>query len=339
VIGFVVEPTLFLLADRWPRKWFIRGGVAGMAIASFAAAFAPSPLVLALALAVHGVAGGLALGIAQATLVDRYAGARPNARARTMARWTLISVFGDLAAPAILAALAFIGFGWRASFLVVGVAMFAWLVALCATELDVSPEVDDGEPKQSVFAAFKDALGDKTLVAWLFGAVLCNLLDEILVVFASLHLRIDLGASLYEQGATIAAFTIGEAVSLVVLDKLLVARSERSLLVVAGIGCAITYSLWLAAPAPLAAILLAAPAGVFIAPLYPLTAAQAYAQRPGKSGSVQAVGHLFSPISLALPWLLGIVADRASIVTALALLVIQPIGLVALVAVTCRRGR
>jgi hypothetical protein len=45
-------------------------------------------------------------------------------------------------------------------------------------------------------------------------------------------------------------------------------------------------------------------------------------------------GHVFAPLGLALPWLLGLVADRAGTVAALALLIAQPIGLVALAAAT-----
>lgn len=72
------------------------------------------------------------------------------------------------------------------------------------------------------------------------------------------------------------------------------------------------------------------PVGATAAPLYPLAAAQAYARRPGRSGSVLAASHLFTPLGLALPWLLGTVADRAGLLVALALLVVQPLGLVAL---------
>jgi hypothetical protein len=67
--------------------------------------------------------------------------------------------------------------------------------------------------------------------------------------------------------------------------------------------------------------------GATAVPLYPLAAAQAYAALPGRSGAVLAAGHLFTPLALALPFALGLAADRWGIVAALALLVAQPIGL------------
>ncbi|HET9987191.1 MAG TPA: MFS transporter, partial [Kofleriaceae bacterium] len=105
IVAFIVEPWLFMLADRYPRRWFIRGGLVAMAVASIAAACAPDPYVLAAAQAVKWCAIGAASGLAQATLVDQ----SRDDRARTIARWTLLSLAGDLGAPALLAAVAFAG--------------------------------------------------------------------------------------------------------------------------------------------------------------------------------------------------------------------------------------
>ncbi|HLL21118.1 MAG TPA: hypothetical protein VK427_03255, partial [Kofleriaceae bacterium] len=193
---------------------------------------------------------------------------------------------------------------------------------------------DDDEPAQPILQTLRETLRDKTLVAWLFGATLCDLLDEILVVFASLHVRLDLGAGPVWQSAIVIAFVVGDLLGLVILERLLASRSERRMLVVGAVGCAVTYAAWLAAPTPLAALVLAVPAGLFIAPLYPLAAAQAYARRPDASGSVLAAGHLFTPIGLALPFAIGAVADHAGLLAALGLLVAQPLGLVVIVLCT-----
>ena len=73
------------------------------------------------------------------------------------------------------------------------------------------------------------------------------------------------------------------------------------------------------------------------APLYPLASAQAYARCPGRSSVVLVTSHLFAPFGLALPWLLGWVADHAGTFVALALLAAQPVGLVVLGALTRAR--
>jgi hypothetical protein len=50
-------------------------------------------------------------------------------------------------------------------------------------------------------------------------------------------------------------------------------------------------------------------------------------------------GHLFYPIALALPGVLGLIADRAGITAALLVLTAQPIGLVVLAMTTGRGNR
>ncbi|HEU0034867.1 MAG TPA: hypothetical protein VFQ53_29785, partial [Kofleriaceae bacterium] len=41
IVGFIVEPVIYLLADRYLRRWFVAGGFAAMAVAALAAALAP----------------------------------------------------------------------------------------------------------------------------------------------------------------------------------------------------------------------------------------------------------------------------------------------------------
>lgn len=346
-IALVVEPIVFLLADRYPRRWFIRAGLAGMSLGAFAAALAPDPIALAIALGFSYIASGTCTALAQATLVDRFAAQR----ARALARWTLWSVAGDMLAPALLAGLALAGASWRWGFVAIGVVLLVWLAALSAASFEVSAPKDDAEldgdgatttddraPARGLWATLRDAITDPLLVAWLFGTALCDLLDEILVVFASLHLRIDLHAGPFWQSLAIAAFTAGDALGLVALERLLKTRSERGLLAACAAGCIAAYVPWLLAPTPLAATLLAIPVGMFVGPLYPLAAAQAYACRPDQSGTVLAAGHLFTPMGLILPFAIGALADAAGTTAALAVLVIQPVGLLVLVAVTRRQS-
>ncbi len=336
LIALVAEPLLFLLADRYPRRWFIRGGLAAMAAGVLVTAAAPNALVFSLAISVVWFASGTACGIAQATLVDR-AG---EERGRVLARWTMWALAGDLAAPALLAGLAVIGLGWRTGFVVVAAVLLAWLLALAITperDGDAPAQTDDAtpdEPKRPLLATLREALRDRVLIAWLFGTTLCDLLDEILVVFASIHMRTELGASVLWQSAAVVALVIGGALGLVACDWLLRGRSERWVLVASAIGTAVCYVPWLFATSPLVATLLMLPIGACSAPLYPLSAAQAYARQPEASGTVLAIGHLFTPLALALPFVIGAVADHAGTLVALALLVAQPLGLVVLVAAT-----
>lgn len=337
VVQLVLDPVWFWLAERFGRPWLVRGGLAVMAAMSFLAAAAPGPVTLAAALSIWGVATGAATSLTELTLIDRW----PDQRARTMARWTLLAMIGDFAAPMFLGALAVLAPGasaWRTAFAIVGCLLAAWaiLLSLRAFPGAAAAPADDDEPP--LWQAAKEALRDRVLIAWLFGTALCNLLDEILIVFASIHARDDLGATAGEQSAVVAAFVAGGAAGLVGLDRLLPRHSERRLIIAAGVACTAAFAAWLAAPAVWLAVALMVPVGATAAPLYPLASARAYARCPGRSSVVLVTSHLFAPLALALPWLLGWIADHAGPLAALAVLAAQPIGLVVLAITTGDRG-
>jgi MFS family permease len=337
VVQLVLDPVVFLLSDRIARSWLVRGGLAVMAVTSLVAAVAPGPVTLACALSIWGVATGAAASFTEVTLIDRW----PDQRARTMARWTLLAMVGDFAAPMMLGALATFGGGdqaWRTGFALVGGMLAVWAIAtsLRAFPAPAAPPADD-EP--SLWQAVREAIRDRVLLGWLFAIALCNLLDEVLVVFASIYVRDELGASAAWQSATVGAFVAGGALGLVALDRLLVRHAERRLVIAAGAACAVAFVAWLAAPTVWLSVLLMVPVGATAAPLFPLASAQAYARCPGRAGVVVVAGHLFAPFALAVPWLVGAIADRWGTLAALAVLIVQPIGLVALAAATSRGAR
>src|SRR5262245_891647 len=170
-----IEPALFLLADRYPRRWFVCGGLAAMAVAAGMAAAAPTPILLAIALAVAYIGSGQGVALAQATLIDCY----PDARERIMARWTLLGTAGDFLAPALMALLAALSLGWRTGYAIVGVAtaLIAWRL-LRAEFPPPARSGDEDDDSPGLIASFVLALRNRRLMFWLFGAALCNLMDE-----------------------------------------------------------------------------------------------------------------------------------------------------------------
>lgn len=345
LFSLLVEPVLFVLADRYPRKWFVCGGLLAMAAAAFAAAAATSVPVLAGAVALSWSASGCGVALSQATLVD----ARPDARERVMARWALLGTAGDLAAPAMMAGLAALALGWRTGYAIAGAIALVFGLLLLRQRFP-APERPDGpsedgegedEPggSPSLAAALVAALRNRRLLFWLGASALCDLLDEILVVFAALYLRYHLHAGPIERSIVLGACMVGGALGLVVTDRLLARVAPLRLLAASSAICAAAYLAWLAAPTVWLSALLMAAVGATAAPMYPIASAQAYAALPGRSGTVNAAGHVFTPLSLALPWLLGWIADHAGLSTALALLIVQPVGLTAFAAIALRRSR
>ncbi|HEX3475052.1 MAG TPA: MFS transporter [Kofleriaceae bacterium] len=361
VVQLVLDPVWMVLSERLGRPSLIRGGLAIMAASSLVAAVAPGPVTLAAALSIWGVATGAATSCTELTLIDRretgggdpdgFAGGAgggvprgidrwPDRRARTMARWTLLGMVGDFAAPMLLGALALIApgpGGWRIAFAVVGALLAAWALAAWLSPLPAATTADDSDNQPPLWQAAREALRDRVLIAWLFGTALCHLLDEILIVFASIYVRDSLGASPAVQNAMVGGFIAGGAAGLIGLDRLLARHGEHRLLIASGAACAVLFAGWLAAPSAWLAVVLMVPVGATAAPLYPLASALAYARCPERSSVVLVASHLFAPLTLALPYGLGWVADHAGVLAALALLAAQPVGLVVLAAVTAPR--
>ena len=327
IVALVLEPLIFLAADRYPRAYFVRGGLTVLAAGTIACGLAPGAWSLGLATSVCWIAIGTASSLSQATLVDR----APDQRARTMARWTLLALIGDLCAPALLAVLSISGLGWRAAYVIVGGLVAVWAAIAWLTPIEgTSSAVDEGVPK-SLVASLKEALTDRTLIRWLFGLALCDLLDEILVVFATIHVKTQLHGGTLAQSALVATCMGSGALGLVILERLLArGYDERRALVAFCAACAVAFGAWVAAPTMWASLVLIVPVGACSTPLYPLVAARAYAQRPEESGAVLAASHLFTPLGLALPWIIGAIADHAGTYVALLVLIAQPLGLLAL---------
>jgi fucose permease len=269
-----------------------------------------------------------------------------------LTRWALFGEVGDLLAPILMAALAALALGWRVAYCLVGAVVFFWALLLSyrafpaaanhdtesaaqrdgegagtdASHARKGDETDD-ETEPGVFSALGAAMGNRNLLRWLGATALCDLLDELLVVFAALHLRDHLHAGPIARSVVIGAGVVGAIAGVLLADRLLTRMAPLRLLLASCVACTGSYVAWLCAPTVWASALLFFLVGMTAAPMYPIASAQAYAALPGRSGTVNAAGHVFTPLSLGVPWVLGAVADHSSVGAALLILLLQPLGL------------
>jgi predicted MFS family arabinose efflux permease len=323
LVALLLEPIIFLAADRWPRRHFVRGGLAVMALSALASALAPDPITLSVAVSVVAVSSGTAVALSQATLMDLY----PEARERMMTRWALMGLLGDLAGPLLLAGLAAVGLGWRAGYAVVAALLSLWALASLRPFPQPAPAARSEDEEPGLLAALATALRDRRLMLWLGAAAFTDLLDEVLVVFASLHLRDRLGAGPTGRAVVLSAFIAGGTAGVLYAERLLARHTPLRVLAGFAGACVVSYLAWLAAPNVWLSAVGMLAVGATASPLYPIVTAQAYAALPGRSGTVNAAGHLFTPMAMAMPWLLGRLADRAGTMAALMVLVAEPLAL------------
>jgi predicted MFS family arabinose efflux permease len=332
-LAFFVEAPLLAWSERVRARWFSAGALAVLAGSAWLAAAVPRGWVFFLALALYGPASGCSLAVAEGLLVE----SRPAERVRTMARLSLAANAGDLAVPVLLAVLAWFGLGWRAAFAASGAAaMILALAHACERPLDVVPTLaadDDGEdhgqdkPHESptIVQALRTALSTRALLGWSFACALTGLLDEVLVAFGAVHMQ-AIGANVTERSAALAAWVVGGFLGLTALERLAPAVRVRTLLLgasaltAAAIGAlAITHSPRLAGVAFFVL-------GLAASTLHPLSKTRAYASLPNRPALVNAVASALLPFDMAAPIVLAVIAARMGSASAIAALLVAPVG-------------
>lgn len=333
LLAFFGEPPLLLLAKRVGRRRMAVAGFAVMALGNLAAAWADNAWQLTICLACSAAAGGVALALVETAIMD----GAPDEREIWMTRWTIGATLGDIAAPGLLALAAFAGFGWRGAF--AAAALFAGLAACTLPRRMGEDTADEDNERLGIGAALRRALGNRRLLGWCAAATVCDLLDEILVVFAVLFLRDVRGMDAAPAALAIAAVPAAGALGLLLAHGLLRRVAPLRYLGVNSVICALAIGSFVAFPSSIAAVALLGVIGFTAASMWPITTAQCYRALPEDSTTVAVVGSLFTPLSIAMPVAIAAAADAWGLVAAVLLLALQPLGLLALSIGRPRRRR
>jgi hypothetical protein len=151
-------------------------------------------------------------------------------------------------------------------------------------------------------------------------------MDDLLTVFAVLYLEEIHRADPFSISVVVGAGVCGSITGLVACDRILLRRfAPAQVLWVTSAACAASYSWWLSVQGVTLLGVGFFLVGLTAAPMYPITVARAYAALPGRSGTVNAVAHLFTPMSLSLPLGMGLLADHFGLSVALSCLLVQPL--------------
>jgi sugar phosphate permease len=332
--SFLEAPILAWTDRRKARRHvLVAAGVAGMALSVVLVSFVQGAIGLALASAFYGWMSGIALGTAEAMLVD---GESDDSAGRRLARWSLFASLGDVLAPSSLALAGLVALPWRTSFRVAGVALF--MVALALLFLpEKERESQAADAKEPVLAALRGALSNRPLFVWLLGAALCTLLDEVLAVLAAIWVSEKFSHAM--AAPTLIAFSLGGVVGAALVERALARWSRSAALIVSSSACAIAMAAWLSAETRPLAIACCFLVGTTAAPLHPLAKAEAFATHPSRPGLVNGAAQAFVAIDLVAPILLAWVAERFGVRLALASLAAQPLALLVMGIVARKRRR
>lgn len=323
IVSSLIEPILGVLADSgWRRRLIVGGGVvfAG-ALLLFAAS--PSFLPFLLAAVLFYPASGAFVSLSQATLMD----IEPAQRERNMVRWTLAGSVGAVAGPLLLAGLVTLHFGWRPLFAALAVLTIPTIV-LASSQLNNDRDQVDGQP---LLAGLRNALHEMRrpgLLRWLILLECSDLLLDVLLGYLSLYFVDVAGATASEAALAVTVWTAAGLAGNLLLLPLLTRLDGLRYLRGSALAAIIIFPLLLLVPGLIAKLLLLGSLALVNAGWYPVLQARLYDELPDRSGTVTAVSTIFGTGAAILPFLVGLIAQRAGLPTALWLLALGPLAIV-----------
>lgn len=327
IIAAVIEPFIGILGDVWKRRWLIiTGGVlftASLAITSLSLTFS----LLLFSFILFFPSSGAFVSLSQANLMD----SDPARHERNMARWTFAGSLGVLAGPLLLGLLVYFGLGWRGTYAVL--ASFSALCLLAALRY-LSPDsasTPSFPSRQAVFEGFRGALGALKRVEvwrWLLLLDFADLMMDVLFSYLALYF-VDVARATESQAGI--AVTIWLAMGLMT-DFLFIPfidRQEDSLkfLRVTAFMEILAFAVFLLTPGFIPKLIVVIIVNLFNTGWYPILQGRLYSSLPGQSASIMAIGSVTAPVAKFFPFLIGLLADRFGLQTAMWILLLGPVAL------------
>jgi MFS transporter, FSR family, fosmidomycin resistance protein len=326
MIASLIEPILGILGDVWRRRVLILGGGVFFSIALFLTSASTGFVFLLLATILFHPASGAFVSLCQASLMD----SEPGRHEQNMARWTFAGSVGVVAGPLLLGLVAASGFGWRPTFLLLGL-LSALLLGLVWKRIPHGGSPHADFPSAPAFlSALRGALSALcrgSLLRWLVLLEFSDLMLDVLLGFLALYFVDVAGLTAPQAALAVAAWTGASLVG----DFLLIPLIERvdglSYLRASVVLELLLFPAFLWAPQAWAKLVLVALLGLFNSGWYAILKGRLYAELPGQSGSVLVLDNVAGFFGKILPLGIGLAANAFGLQAAMWLLLAGPIVL------------
>lgn len=325
-IAILIEPIIGLFADGGRRKALMVGGALLFGLGLIIQGLSASFTVFMLGATLQAPASGVFVNLAQAALMDD----APARRENRMALWTFSGSLAVVIGPATLAAIIALGAEWRVFFIGGGIASV--MVALLISRLPASHALrtdTDSEPinlRDSLRDAY--ALLKRAAVwRWLILLEFSNLMLDVLFSLLALYMVDVVGVSQTQAGIAIIVWTgIG-----LIGDFLLIPLLERvrglAYLRFSAVMELILYPLFLLVDPWLGKLVILGLIGLFNAGWYAILQGKLYDTLGDRSGAVLIVGNAAGIFGVAVPLVLGFIAQSYGLGVTMWLLLAGPVTL------------
>ncbi len=328
IVNTFIEPVLMLLGDTRFRKHIMLGGGVAIAISLIVIATTQSFALALVGFVIAFPASGAFVSLSQATLMDL----NPTREPQMMARWTLSGSLANLIGPLILAAGFAFGLGWRWAYLGLA-AMCLILVGLTWLRYipmhhALSASRPAALPGINLLRGLWDFLRNPRLMRWMILLPVSDLLLDVLTGYLALYFTDVIGLNVAQASLMMSVLMGAGLVSNIVLIPLLDRYSGRKLVRLSAAVTGVLYAAWLLAPWLWAKIVLIILVKLTTLGWYEVLQGEAFGEVPGRSGTVMAVNSIIGLLSGGVAFLIGWVAARAGLQSALWILLAGPICLI-----------
>ncbi|HEX2994414.1 MAG TPA: MFS transporter [Anaerolineales bacterium] len=327
IIAAFIEPFIGILGDVWRRRLLIIAGGILVTVSLFMTSMSYSFVLLLASFILFFPSSCAFVSLSQANLMD----ADPARREPNMARWTFAGSLGVLAGPLMLGLFLYFGLGWRGAYALL--ALFSTLCLLAALKY-LPADAASAPPFPSLrvvlggFRAALSALKRVDVWRWLILLELAELTSDVLFGFLALYL-VDVGHVTEVQAG--AAIVIWLATGLVtdflfipVIDR---QKDSLSFLRVTAVLDLFAFALFLLVPGFTFKIIFLVTVNLFNTGWYSVLQGRLYSSLPGQSASVMALGSVTALMARSFPFLIGVLADRFGLQTAMWVLLLGPVAL------------
>lgn len=327
IVGAFVEPFLGILGDVWKRRLLILAGgilfTISLALTSLSVTFG----LLLFSFILFFPSSGAFVSLSQASLMD----SDPARHEQNMARWTFAGSFGVLSGPVLLGLFVYFNLGWRGTYAALASLSF---MCLCAAVRYLPPDSIAAPFIPSwnmVFGGFRAAfvaLRRGEVWRWLLLLEFADLMLDVLFSYLALYFIDVVRATPSEAGI---AVTIWLAMGLItdflfipVIDR---QRDSIRFLRITALLELVAFVVFLLLPGFIPKLIIVIMVNLFNTGWYPILQGRLYSSLPGQSASVMALGSVTAPLAKLFPFLIGFLADRFGLQSAMWILLLGPIAL------------
>jgi MFS transporter, FSR family, fosmidomycin resistance protein len=329
LVNTAIEPVLMILGDtNWRRNLIAFGGLAlSISLLLFASASTFSILLLASILAFP--ASGAFVSLSQASLIDRH----PSTEAQMMARWTVLGSIGNLLGPLLVYGGLAIALSWRwmfasLCFLAAGLTLSYWMRTNQHLAIQKKARLPKTYTGLSALAGkLWYALRQRELMRWTILLLASDLLLDTFTGYLALYLTDAAGFTARQASLAFSVCMLASLAADLSLIPLLERYNGRRIVRASALLAIALYPIWLFVSPGWAKILLLVAVRLATIGWYPVLKSEAFRSLTGQSGTVMAIDSLSGLAGGGITWIVGAVAGRAGVGTAMWLLLAGPICL------------